>query len=132
MASVVPLKKKFMDVQIGERQAGYWRRIPPLQALLEYFKEVITTGIQQVCRCEERKHAGVSMLLAAYMPSATTFLTRNSSMGGYASTTEEGRPSERGMLCIPDHGLSAWLCSLRNVITAEAFQILRDKMPNKR
>lgn len=64
----------------------------------------------------------VSMVLAAYLSSATAFPARSSSISSYASTTEEAPADSR--LCHPDHDLLCPHQSLRNVILAESFYIL--------
>lgn len=130
MASDVPvMEKKLMDDQTGERQPGYWGRIPPLPALLEYFK--VTIGIQPVCQCEERKCAGVSTLLAASML-FNDYLSYKELQHGWLCKYHWRGPVWKGTVCIPHHSLCAWHRSLRNASTAETFHILMEKMPNKR
>lgn len=67
MASVIPVKKKLMDVKLGELPR--WILILPPKALLKHFKEVTTDTIKyKHDNMKKGSVARVSMVLAAYMP----------------------------------------------------------------
>lgn len=89
MASVVPVKKKLMDVKIGAKV----NRILMQDFTPKGSVGVFQRGYYQYYRYVTVKKGSMLLFLWCWQLtcfSTTTFPTRSSNISGYASTTEEG------------------------------------------
>lgn len=123
MASVVPVKeKKLMDVKTrGEPSWILMQDLAP-----KGMSGVLRRDYHWYYKCVNAKKGSMMEFLRCWQLtrfSTTIFLTGNSNVSGYASTTEEG-PVWKACSVFLTMTLSAWPPSLRNSITAETFHIL--------
>ncbi|MBZ3887158.1 ATP synthase subunit f, mitochondrial [Sciurus carolinensis] len=94
-------EKKLMDVKLGEFPSWILMGDFTPKGIMGAYQR----GYHQYCNkyinVKKGNIAGVNMMLAVYVFSATAFLTRNSNISGDTSTTEEGPVWTESILCTP-------------------------------